>query len=75
MGFHEDLDEAMWMALSGMLDLMTELYSISRTEAYAYATLTVDLRVTQIVNILKGVHAFCLWRVEVKECIKCWLSD
>ncbi|ACX66013.1 Acetamidase/Formamidase [Paenibacillus sp. Y412MC10] len=58
MGFHEDLDEAMWMALSGMLDLMTELYSISRTEAYAYATLTVDLRVTQIVNILKGVHAF-----------------
>lgn len=58
MGFHEDLDEAMWMALSEMLDLMTELYSISRTEAYAYATLTVDLRVTQIVNTCKGVHAF-----------------
>lgn len=58
MGLHEDLDEAMWIALSGMLDLMTELYSISRTEAYAYATLVVDLRVTQIVNIVKGVHAY-----------------
>lgn len=58
MGLHEDLNEAMWIALSGMLDLMTELYSISRTEAYAYATLVVDLRVTQIVNIVKGVHAY-----------------
>jgi len=58
MGLHENLDEAMWIALSGMLDLMTELYSISRTEAYAYATLVVDLRVTQIVNIVKGVHAY-----------------
>lgn len=58
MGLHEDLDEAMWIALRGMLDLMTELYPISRTEAYAYASLVVDLRVTQIVNIVKGVHAY-----------------
>ncbi|MGG3279378.1 acetamidase/formamidase family protein [Paenibacillus solani] len=58
MGLHEDLNEAMWIALSGMLDLMTEIYSISRTEAYAYATLVVDLRVTQIVNMVKGVHAY-----------------
>ncbi|MGF7014385.1 acetamidase/formamidase family protein [Ornithinibacillus bavariensis] len=58
MAFHEDLDEAMWLALSDMLDLMSELYKISRTEAYAYATLVVDLRVTQIVNFSKGVHAF-----------------
>ncbi|GAB6931173.1 acetamidase/formamidase family protein [Paenibacillus sp. JCM 10914] len=58
MGFHEDLDEAMWMALGEMLDLMTELYAISRTEAYAYATMTVDLRITQVVNTVKGVHAF-----------------
>ncbi|WP_096269708.1 acetamidase/formamidase family protein [Paucisalibacillus globulus] len=58
MAFHEDLDEAMWLALSDMLDLMSELYSISRTEAYAYATMVVDLRVTQIVNFSKGVHAY-----------------
>lgn len=58
MGFHEDLDEAMWIALDEMLSLMTELYDISRTEAYAYASLVVDLRITQIVNSSKGVHAF-----------------
>jgi len=58
MGIHEDLEQAMWIAVNGMLDLMTELYAMSRTEAYAYATLTVDLRITQIVNTAKGVHAF-----------------
>lgn len=58
MGMHEDLDEAMWQALGDMIELMAELYDIPRTEAYAYASLVVDLRVTQIVNFLKGVHAF-----------------
>lgn len=57
MGFHEDLDEAMWIALNEMLDLMSSLYHISRTEAYAYASMVVDLRITQIVNFSKGVHA------------------
>lgn len=57
MGFHEDLEEAMWMALDDMIDWMSSLYRISRTEAYAYASLTVDLRITQIVNSVKGVHA------------------
>lgn len=58
MGIHEDLNEAMWMALNEMLDLMSQLYSISREEAYAYASLVVDLRITQIVNQHKGVHTF-----------------
>ncbi|WP_409250831.1 acetamidase/formamidase family protein [Bacillus sp. SCS-153A] len=58
MGIHESLDRAMWMAMNEMLDLMTGLYNISRSEANAYATLVVDLRITQIVNGKKGVHAF-----------------
>ncbi|WP_035321999.1 acetamidase/formamidase family protein [Peribacillus kribbensis] len=58
MAFHEDLEEAMWLALSDMLDFMASLYGISRVEAYALATMAVDLRVTQIVNVRKGVHAF-----------------
>jgi acetamidase/formamidase len=57
MGIHESLDQAMWMAMNGMLDLMTAHYNISRSEANAYASLVVDLRVTQIVNGKKGVHA------------------
>ncbi|KAA0545265.1 acetamidase [Bacillus sp. BGMRC 2118] len=58
LGIHEDLNEAMWMALNEMIDLMTELYTIPRAEAYAYASMVVDLRITQIVNTNKGVHAF-----------------
>ncbi|HEX7064734.1 MAG TPA: acetamidase/formamidase family protein [Bacillales bacterium] len=56
-GFHEDLNEAMWTALGGMTDFMAELYDIPRKEAYALASLTVDLHVSQIVNGVKGVHA------------------
>ncbi|WP_421378399.1 acetamidase/formamidase family protein [Bacillus salacetis] len=58
MGIHESLDEAMWIAMNEMLDLMMENLHISRSEANAYASLVVDLRVTQIVNGKKGVHAF-----------------
>lgn len=58
MAFHENLEEAMWIALGDMLELISSLYSISRAEAYAYATMVVDIRITQIVNTLKGVHAF-----------------
>ncbi|GGA67857.1 acetamidase/formamidase family protein [Ornithinibacillus halotolerans] len=58
MAFHEDLAEAMWLALSDMIDWMTELFNISRTEAYTCATMVVDLRITQVVNFSKGVHAF-----------------
>lgn len=41
-----------------MLDLMSELYGITRVETYAYASMLVDLRITQIVNHHKGVHDF-----------------
>ena len=57
MGLHEDLDEAVLIALDGMLELMCELYQIPRKEAYALASLVVDIRVTQIVNLVKGAHA------------------
>ncbi len=56
-GFHEDLDEAMVLALDGMLDLMTERHGLSRKEALALASLVVQLRVTQVVNGVRGVHA------------------
>ena len=57
MGLHEDLDEAVLIALDGMLELMCELYQIPRKEAHALASLVVDIRVTQIVNTVKGIHA------------------
>ncbi|GAK39006.1 hypothetical protein TCA2_0732 [Paenibacillus sp. TCA20] len=57
MGFHEDLNEASMIALEGMLDLMGEMYGFERKEALALASLVVDLRITQLVNGVRGVHA------------------
>jgi acetamidase/formamidase len=57
MGFHEDLNEATLIALDSMLDLMNELFRFERKEAMALASLVVDLRITQIVNGVRGVHA------------------
>lgn len=59
LGFHEDLNEATIQALDAMLDLMGELYGLNRVEAIALGSSVLDLRVTQIVNGVKGVHA-CL---------------
>jgi acetamidase/formamidase len=40
-----------------MLDLMLREYGLDRERALALASVCVDLRVTQIVNEAKGVHA------------------
>lgn len=57
LGFNENLQEATMLALDAMLDLMCEQYQLSRPHALALASLVVDLRVTQIVNGVQGVHA------------------
>ena len=57
LGLHADLQEATYLAIEDILDLMTEQYVIDRHEAFALASLVVDLRITQIVNGVRGVHA------------------
>jgi acetamidase/formamidase len=56
-GFDEDLDEAAAIALDAMLELMGRELGLERREALAFASVVVDLRVTQIVNGVRGVHA------------------
>jgi acetamidase/formamidase len=56
-GFHDDLDEAAAIATEGMLELMGREHGLERREALAYASVVVDLRVTQIVNRARGIHA------------------
>ena len=56
-GFHEDLNQATYVALNAMLDLMMEQYNVNRARALALASVVVDLRITQIVNGVRGVHA------------------
>ncbi len=56
-GFDEDLDEAAAIAIDGMLDLMEREHGLGRREALALASVVVDLRVTQLVNGARGIHA------------------
>jgi acetamidase/formamidase len=57
LGLDEDLDEAAALAVDGMLELMGREHGLGRQEAIALASAVVDLRVTQLVNGVKGVHA------------------
>ncbi len=56
-GFDEDLGAAAEQALATMLDLMEQELGAPRPECLALASVVVDLRVTQVVNQVKGVHA------------------
>ena len=61
MGVADDLDEAMAIALDAMLDVMAALHGVGRSDALALASVVVDLRVTQVVNQVVGVHAVLPW--------------
>jgi acetamidase/formamidase len=56
-GFDEDLNEAAAIAIDAMLELMSREHGLGRREALALAGVVVDLRVTQLVNGVRGVHA------------------
>lgn len=56
-GFGETLDAAAAAATASMLDLLEERTGLPRAECVALSSATVNLRITQTVNPLKGVHA------------------
>jgi len=56
-GFDEDLDLAAEQAAATILDLMERELGIDRNYALALSSVAVDMRLTQIVNGVKGVHA------------------
>ena len=66
MGFSPNLDDAMVDALNGLVDFMAARMGVSRPEALSLASLRADLRITQVVNETKGVHAL-LPRAAMKE--------
>jgi acetamidase/formamidase len=57
MGLGDTLDDAAFMALDGMFALLGRLHGLSRLDAIALASVAVDVRVTQLVNEVVGVHA------------------
>jgi acetamidase/formamidase len=56
-GFDEHLGLAARIAVEGMLGLMVRELGIPRADALGLASVVVDLRVTQVVNEVLGVHA------------------
>ncbi len=57
MGLHTDLDEAARLATREMIDFLVAEKGMTRDDAYMLCSLAVDLRVTQLVDGTKGVHA------------------
>ena len=57
MGFDPDLDEAARIALRAMIALVTGRTGLSAGDAYRLCSVAADLRVTQLVNRHKGIHA------------------
>jgi len=58
MGFDEDLNEAMKIAVRNTVDFLAsqKMVPMSRDEAYALTSIVGDCRVTQVADIRKGVH-------------------
>jgi len=67
MGFDPDLDEAARMAVRDAIRFLVEVKGFAPDAAYAFASVAVDLRVTQIVDTNKGVHAMIPKRVFRQE--------
>jgi acetamidase/formamidase len=58
MGFDEDLNEAMKIAVRETVNFLAEqkMVPMSREEAYSLTSIVGDCRVSQVVDIRKGVH-------------------
>jgi acetamidase/formamidase len=57
MGMDKDLAAAQRMALINAIDFLAQRAALSRADAYALCSVGVSFRVTQVVDINKGVHA------------------
>jgi len=57
MAFNEDLDDAAKDALREMIKLIGERMGLEASDAYMFSSLAVDMRVTQLVDGNKGIHA------------------
>jgi acetamidase/formamidase len=56
-GLHENLDEAMKIAIRETVKFLSEEKGLAREDAYALASIAVDFEVTQVVDQVKGIHA------------------
>jgi len=57
MGLNPDLDEAARLATREMVAFLVDEKGLSREDAYILCSIAMDLRVTQVVDGTKGIHA------------------
>jgi acetamidase/formamidase len=55
-GFDESLDKAMLNAVEETVDFLSTVKGLTRYEAYSLTALAADCRVSQVVDVRKGVH-------------------
>jgi acetamidase/formamidase len=65
-GFDEDLNKAFNNALRETIDFLTSTKGLDRYEAYSLAALAADCRVSQVVDVRKGVHCMIPKRLFAK---------
>ena len=67
LGLGDTLDDAAYSALDAMLQLLGRELGLSRRDALGLASIHVDLRVTQMVNRVVGVHALLRGLLEPRQ--------
>jgi acetamidase/formamidase len=56
-GFDSDLDVAMQNCVRAALGLLQVRFGMDRPQAYAYLSAATDFDISQVVDLVKGVHA------------------
>ncbi|MFT4264064.1 MAG: acetamidase/formamidase family protein [Nocardioides sp.] len=56
-GLDEDLDEAVRQCVRAAIALISARFSMDERLAYAYLSAATDFRISQVVDVVKGVHA------------------
>ena len=69
MGFDEDLNKAMVNAVRETVDFLAnqKMVPMDRREAYSLTFIIADCRVTQVVDVRKGVHCMIPKSVFVRK--------
>ena len=57
LGTHRDLNEAFRIALRNTIAFLSRRANLSRHDAYGLASMAVNFRITQVVDVNQGVHA------------------
>ena len=57
LGLDKDLNVAMTLAARNAIKFLATQAKVSELDAYALASIAVSFRVTQVVDIVRGVHA------------------